>query len=156
MIHLFAQKKNNFRVSKTLGLLRGGCPLSFIPALTACTSERMKTFRFSYLAGFAARELMREAKPVKTRKSGVQPLFRHSQAGGIPSTFLYKLNKLNPRLQAPLHSQALPKAGRPAPGRAYLWELTSSPRAGRPPGPALRLCRLCSCRKGCSMRSSSA
>ena len=58
---------------KTLGLLRGGCPLSFIPALTACTSERMKTQRFSYLATFAARE--REAKPVKTRKSGVQPLF---------------------------------------------------------------------------------
>ena len=60
---------------KTPGLLRGSCPLSFIPALTACTSERMKTQRFSYLAGFAARELMREAKPEKTQKSGDQPLF---------------------------------------------------------------------------------
>ena len=39
----------------------------------------MKTFRFSYLAGFAAREREREAKPVKTRKSGARPLFRHHQ-----------------------------------------------------------------------------
>ena len=54
---------------------KGPQPLMFNPALTACTSERMKTQRFSYFAGFAARELMREAKPVKTQKSGVQPLF---------------------------------------------------------------------------------
>ena len=62
-------------LSKNLGVVKGRLPLKLIPALTACTSERMKTFRFSYFAGFAARELMREAKPVKTRKSGVQPLF---------------------------------------------------------------------------------
>ena len=67
-------------LSKNSGVVKGRLPLKLIPALTACTSERMKTFRFSYLAGFAARELMREAKPVKTRKSGVQPLFRHSEA----------------------------------------------------------------------------
>ena len=51
----------------------------FHPALTTCASERMKTQRFSYFAGFAARERMREAKPVKARKSGVQPLFRLSE-----------------------------------------------------------------------------
>ena len=44
------------RVSKNPGVVKGRRPLSFIPALTACTSERMKTSRFSYLAGFAARE----------------------------------------------------------------------------------------------------
>ena len=49
------------------------------PALTTRASERMKTRRFSYVAGFAARERMREAKPVKARKSGVQPLFRHAE-----------------------------------------------------------------------------
>jgi hypothetical protein len=36
-------------------------------------------------AGFAAREREREAKPVKTRKSGVQPLFRHSEAPPYPA-----------------------------------------------------------------------
>ena len=46
----------------------------FNPALTTCASERMKTFRLSYLAGFAAREREREAKPVKTRKSGIKLL----------------------------------------------------------------------------------
>ena len=66
-------------LSKNSGVVKGRMPLKLIPALTACTSERMKTFRFSYLAGFAARELMREAKPVKARKSGDQPLFRDSQ-----------------------------------------------------------------------------
>ena len=71
--------------SKNPEVVKGRLPLKLIPALTACTSERMKTFRFSYFAGFAARELMREAKPVKTRKSGVQPLFRHSQeAAAMP------------------------------------------------------------------------
>ena len=52
----------------------------FHPALTTSASERMKTRRVSYFAGFAARERMREAKPVKARKSGVQPLFRHAEA----------------------------------------------------------------------------
>ena len=51
----------------------------FHPALTTGASERMKTHWFSYVAGFAARERMREAKPVKARKSGVPPLFRHAE-----------------------------------------------------------------------------
>ena len=63
------------------GVDKGRQPLMFNPALTTCASERRKTQRFSYFAGFAARELMREAKPVKARKSGVQPLFRQSQRG---------------------------------------------------------------------------
>ena len=46
---------------------KGPQPLMFNPALTACASERMKTFRFSYFATFAARERMREAKPVKLK-----------------------------------------------------------------------------------------
>ena len=67
------------RLSKTSGVDKGPQPLMFHPALTTGASERMKTRRFSCFAGFAAREPMREAKPVKTRKSGVQPLFRHSE-----------------------------------------------------------------------------
>ena len=51
------------------GVDKGPQPLMFNPALTTCASERMKTQRFSFFAGFAARERMREAKPVKTRKS---------------------------------------------------------------------------------------
>ena len=59
---------------------KGPQPLMFNPALTTFAPERMKTRRFSYFTGFAARERMREAKHVKARKSGVQPLFRQSQA----------------------------------------------------------------------------
>ena len=59
--------------TNSLGVDKGPRPLMLNPALTTCASERMKTQRFSYFAGFAARELMREAKPVKARKSG----FRH-------------------------------------------------------------------------------
>ena len=44
---------------------KGLQPLMFNPALTTRASERMKTQRFSYFAGFAARERMREAKPEK-------------------------------------------------------------------------------------------
>ena len=50
------------------GVDKGPQPLMFNPALTTCASERMKTQRFSYFAGFAARERMREAKPVKLKK----------------------------------------------------------------------------------------
>ena len=68
------------RLSKTPEVDKGPQPLMFHPALTTSASERRKTQRFSYLAGFAARERMREAKPVKARKSGAPPLFRHSDA----------------------------------------------------------------------------
>ena len=67
------------RLSKNPGVDKGPQPLMFHPALTTSASERMKTRRFLYFAGFAARERMREAKPVKARKSGVQPLFRHAE-----------------------------------------------------------------------------
>ena len=59
----------SFSLSITPGVDKGPQPLMFNPALTTCASERMKTQRFSFFAGFAARERMREAKPVKTRKS---------------------------------------------------------------------------------------
>ena len=47
----------------------------FNPALTTCASERMKTQRFSYFATFAARERMREAKPVKLKKVAFSHFF---------------------------------------------------------------------------------
>ena len=47
----------------------------FNPALTTCASERMKTHRFSYFADFAARERMREAKPVKLKKVAFSHFF---------------------------------------------------------------------------------
>lgn len=71
--------KRHLSLSINPGVDKGPQPLMFNPALTTCASERMKTKRFSYFAGFAARERMREAKPVKTRKSGARPLFRHSE-----------------------------------------------------------------------------
>ena len=77
---------------KTPGLLRGGSSLSFVPALTACTSERMKTQRFSYLAGFAARELMREAKPVKLEKVAFSHFFDTPGRGFTASASFFKLD----------------------------------------------------------------
>ena len=47
----------------------------FHPALTTSASERRKTQRFSYFAGFAARERMREAKPVKLKKVAFSHFF---------------------------------------------------------------------------------
>ena len=75
IMHYLRAFNGSFRVSKNPGVDKGPQPLMFNPALTACTSERMKTQRFSYFAGFAARERMREAKPEKAQKSGDQPLF---------------------------------------------------------------------------------
>ena len=74
------KKRRRLRLSKNPGIDKGPQPLMFHPALATSASERRKTRRFSYFAGFAARELMREEKPVKARKSGVPPLFRHSEA----------------------------------------------------------------------------
>ena len=57
------------------GVVKGPQPLMFNPALTTCASERMKTQRFSYFADFAARERMREAKPVKLKKVAFSHFF---------------------------------------------------------------------------------
>ena len=62
----------------------------FNPALATCASERMKTQRFSYFAGFAARELMREAKPVKLKKVGFSHFFDTLRAGKYPAISLPK------------------------------------------------------------------
>ncbi|MGN0770130.1 MAG: hypothetical protein ACI4N0_05385 [Christensenellales bacterium] len=64
-----------FSLSKNPGVDKGPQPLMFNPALTTCASERMKTHRFSFFAGFAARELMREAKPVKLKKVAFSHFF---------------------------------------------------------------------------------
>ena len=63
------------RLPKNPGVDKGPQPLMFNPALTTCASERMKTQRFSYFAGFAARERMREAKPVKLKKVAFSHFF---------------------------------------------------------------------------------
>ena len=60
---------------KNPGVDKGPRPLMFNPALTTCASERMKTQRFSYFATFAARERMREAKPVKLKKVAFSHFF---------------------------------------------------------------------------------
>ena len=77
---------------KKTGVDKGPQPLMFNPALTTCASERMKTQRFSYFAGFAARRpaaagqfrpvsrggtscFMREAKPVKLKKVAFSHFF---------------------------------------------------------------------------------
>ena len=65
----------SLRLSKNPGVDKGPQPLMFNPALTTCASERMKTQRFSYFAGFAARERMREAKPVKLKKVAFSHFF---------------------------------------------------------------------------------
>ncbi|MGN0769883.1 MAG: hypothetical protein ACI4N0_04090, partial [Christensenellales bacterium] len=79
-------------LSKNPGVDKGPQPLMFNPALTTCASERMKTQRFSYFAGFAARRpaaagqfrpvarggtscFMREAKPVKLKKVAFSHFF---------------------------------------------------------------------------------
>jgi hypothetical protein len=59
----------------------------FNPALTTCASERMKTQRFSYFADFAARERMREAKPVKLKKVAFSHFF--DTLKGTARPFLY-------------------------------------------------------------------
>ena len=62
--HVFSVKakeplqKGDFRPVENIRDCQGPQPLTFNPALTTCASERIKTFRFSYFAGFAARELM--------------------------------------------------------------------------------------------------
>ena len=56
------------RVSKNPGVVKGRLPLKLYSGSDGMHVRTDETFRFSYLAGFAARELMREAKPVKTRK----------------------------------------------------------------------------------------
>ena len=65
----------SLRLSKNPGVDKGPQPLMFNPALTTCASERMKTQRFSYFVGFAARERMREAKPVKLKKVAERHFF---------------------------------------------------------------------------------
>ena len=65
----------HFSLSKNPRVDKGPQPLMFNPALTTCASERMKTQRFSYFADFAARERMREAKPVKLKKVAFSHFF---------------------------------------------------------------------------------
>ena len=71
-------------LSKNPRVDKGPQPLMFNPALTTCASERMKTQRFSYFADFAARERMREAKPVKLKKVAFSHFFDTLGAAFMP------------------------------------------------------------------------
>ena len=62
-------------MSINLGVVKGRLPLKLYSGSDGMYVRTDGNVRFSYLAGFAARERERKAKPVKTRKSGVQPLF---------------------------------------------------------------------------------
>ena len=73
----------------------------FNPALTTCASERMKTQRFSYFADFAARERMREAKPVKLKKVAFSHFFdtlRAAYAALIYISLKMNQQKYNPSI----------------------------------------------------------
>ena len=76
----------------------------FNPALTTCASERMKTQRFSYFADFAARERMREAKPVKLKKVAFSHFFdtlRNGNAVPLIMRVIYRRSALGlPRISA--------------------------------------------------------
>ena len=76
-------------LSKNPRVDKGPQPLMFNPALTTCASERMKTQRFSYFADFAARERMREAKPVKLKKVAFSHFFDTLKASGFPGAFRF-------------------------------------------------------------------
>ena len=75
-------------LSKNPRVDKGPQPLMFNPALTTCASERMKTQRFSYFADFAARERMREAKPVKLKKVAFSHFFDTLKGGRRAALFL--------------------------------------------------------------------
>ena len=77
-----------FSLSKNPRVDKGPQPLMFNPALTTCASERMKTQRFSYFADFAARERMREAKPVKLKKVAFSHFFDTLKGALCASLFL--------------------------------------------------------------------
>ena len=70
-----AAAKQRPKSVKNPGVVKGRLPLKLYSGSDGMHVRTDETFRFSYLAGFAARELMREAKPEKTQKSGDQPLF---------------------------------------------------------------------------------
>ena len=85
---------SHLRLSKNPGVDQGPQPLMFHPALTTqgelprrgkrrppggvCVRTDKNPEGF-VLCGFCRPGAMREAKPVKVLKSGVQPLFRHSE-----------------------------------------------------------------------------
>ena len=89
-------------LSKNPRVDKGRQPLMFNPALTTqgelprrgkrrppggCASERMKTQRFSYFADFAARERMREAKPVKLKKVAFSHFFDTLEEAAYAASF---------------------------------------------------------------------
>ena len=91
-------------LSKNPRVDKGPQPLMFNPALTTCASERMKTQRFSYFADFAARERMREAKPVKLKKVAFSHFFdtlRNGFAVPLIMRVIYRRSALGlPRISA--------------------------------------------------------
>jgi len=66
------------------GVVKGPQPLKFIPALTTCGSKRMKTWRFSYFAGFAARERSERQNLRKLEKVAYSHFFDTLNPGVSP------------------------------------------------------------------------
>jgi hypothetical protein len=62
---------NYYLSVKKLGVVKGPQPLNFNPALTACTSKRMKTVGFSSLRVLPPGNERERQNPKKTRKSGL-------------------------------------------------------------------------------------
>ena len=79
----------------------------FNPALTTCASERMKTQRFSYFADFAARERMREAKPVKLKKVAFSHFFDTLKAPAMRGSVFYNLVLSHGMIFSPFTIKAL-------------------------------------------------
>ena len=103
----------------------------FHPALTTSASERMKTRRFSYFAGFAARERMREAKPVKRKKVAFSHSFDTLRGSALRFLFLsfrflnFEFSRPRQGRGTPSGLPALRSAGFPGPFVLFL-----GPKAG--------------------------
>ena len=109
-------------LSKNPRVDKGLQPLMFNPALTTCASERMKTQRFSYFADFAARERMREAKPVKLKKVAFSHFFDTLKGTALSVPFILSKNPMvdkgpqpliNPALTAQVLNKKIAKAAPP-------------------------------------------
>ena len=62
----------------------------------------MKTQRFSFFAGFAARERMREAKPVKLKKVAFSHFFDTLRNGGaVPFVMVLQFSRASVQYSAP-------------------------------------------------------
>ena len=114
----------------------------FHPALTTSASERMKTRRFSYFAGFAARERMREAKPVKLKKVAFSHFFDTLRRGQQrPHLFMQPVPLVQRLRRSGFRRPSGPAAPRRIPSEGARKKAAKPPKrhprggAARPAGP---------------------